>query len=229
MESQIMLPLLTVQVVPLLVIVLSALAVLVGSGFIVFYGVQSLKQASLLENPIPLRRFGLFDGQPVALIGRPQEAEYVDYNQSYECAWMQIEWQEYIRHGKNRGWRTMSRDTMKYDFYLEDEEGNKVLVINDATEVHGRINLKGDGTGNHRKNLSYLPFNTEMTVIGKAVAGQSANSYSLVKDEKVGMLLSAVSARKQAQREKMKGVLSVAGTAIAWLAFGAYLLVNLAG
>ena len=229
MESHITLPLLVTQGLPPLVMALLAVAGLIGSGIAVFYGVQSLRQASLLENPIPLQRFGLFDGRAVALIGRPKEAEYVNYNQSYDCVWMHIDWQQFTENRNNRGWNTVSRETMKYDFYLEDDQGNKVLVVNDATEVHGTKNLKSEGTGKHRKNMRYLPFNAEITVVGKAVAGQSANSYSLVKDEKLGMLLSGANAAKQAQREKLKGLLSLGVTVIAWFSFGIYFLVGLPG
>jgi hypothetical protein len=194
--------------------------------YIAYYGVQSLKQATLLAKPIPIRRLGFCDGQALAVYGRPRKYDGEDYGFGLECVWMQITWQEFRSDGDVSGWETTNVETKAYKFLLEDGQGNTVLILNDATEVHGTEKTSWEGTDSHRKKRKYLPFAESFTVVGRAVAGKSKDSYSIVKDSKVGMLLSSANPDKQAKSEKLKGRLSVILVILLWIALAVYSFVH---
>jgi hypothetical protein len=207
----------------LVMVVIVLLILTIGA---VYYGFQSLKQAALLANPIPIHKLGSYDGQTVAVYGRPRRIDLEDYGYGTECVWMEIKWQEFPKGNDFGSWRTVRVETKAYNFLLEDGQGNSVMILNDATEVHGTITTTGAGLGKHRKNTRFLQFAGNITVVGRAVAGKSKESYSIVKDSEVGMLLSSVDPKQQASSEELKGWASMVAVVIGWIALAVYIIVH---
>ncbi len=144
--------------------------------------------------------------------------------------WFHCAHQEYRRSGKRRSWRTVSEESERAVFTLESG-GREFHVEGDPTKVQGtetRTVYDDEAalglfrsSGDRRRVLRWLPVPEQLTVLGRLEA--RGGDPILVKDNKVGLLLTPHEPGHAAAIEIAKGVAGlVAVTAALALALGWY-------
>ncbi len=192
------------------IFILVSVGVLAGVGFLLYYSVQSLRQAKCLKTPVPLEALKENLDKPVAVHGRPFCESPAHGPSGEDVIWYKREHQVYRRSysGKSSSgsWRTTDAHEIVRDFEVHFPDGGRVRIACEPSEVHGtsRHVEKRGFFSNTRTLHRWLPLTPEMTVLGRlALSGEGA---TLVKDPRVGMLLTCSSPGRAALIEYAKGI-----------------------
>jgi hypothetical protein len=190
------------------ILVILVVVVLVVLGVVVWYSVQSLRQATILCNPVPLS--GLKDrlDRDVAVFGRPELTGGQLGPFGFPVLWYKVVEQEYRRSGKSGGWRTVGERERHYNFFLHFPDGGRAYVTGKPSEVHG-AHTRTDGGGflafhGARRTIhKWLPVTEHLTVLG--CLGLSKQGATLLPSKKLGLLFSTSLPGRAARWERIKG------------------------
>jgi len=177
-------------------------------GFMGYYSIQSLRQASVLGRPVPLDRLRQHMDEPVAVHGQPELRSGQAGPFGFPVLWYQQKNQEYYRRGKSSGWRTTSTRERHFDFYLHYPDGGRVYVSGKPSEVHGGHSRTDGGGffayhGQRRTIYKWLPVAPSLTVLGRlALSKQGA---TILRDKSVGLLWTTAPPASAAMTERLKG------------------------
>ena len=142
--------------------------------------------------------------------------------------WFQKRFQQRDSYGRrrNRSWRTVRQDNSPYGLRLTLSDSSTLLVRNDVpTETYGTVKeTQGGGFGaSSRVLLKYYSTHTPfLTVCGRLE--DTGESLMLVKDKRMGFLLSIHTGADQAKIETTKAWLGLAAAPLGYLAALAYFL-----
>ena len=184
------------------------------------YSVQSLRQANVLQHPIPLSRLKEHIDRDVSVWGRPEIERGRRGPTGFPLLWYKCVVQEYRRWGRTSGWFTVSRNVRHYPFFLHFADGGRVYVSGLPTEVHGTLSsTEGGGFfafhGSRRTTHTWLPAETEVVALGKL--GLSKQGATLMPSKKLGLLLASGDPKSAARMEKLKGFAGLGVCAMVFL------------
>ncbi len=199
------------------VVIFIILVVAAVAGYLVYYSVQSLKQAAVLSNPLPLSMLKDRLDTPVAVHGRPELAAGQSGPIGFPVLWYKRQDQEYRRSGKHGGWRTLNTTFKTYDFYVHFPDGGRVVVSGAPTEVHGsQTRTDGGGFfahhGMRRTIHTWLSVRPALTVMGMLALMDSGATVTPCKS--LGMVFTTSEPGKAAFVERMKGVSGLIASAV---------------
>jgi hypothetical protein len=190
---------------------LLGLLLLIGGGYLVYYSVQSIRQANVLNRPVALNRLKDHMGEAVAVHGEPELAGGDGGPYRFPVVWFCRKEQVYRSSGKSGSWRTVDSTERNYNFYLHFPDGGRIFVRNKPTERNGTgKNIdKESFFSRHRTVHEWFPLTRRLTVLGKIEL--TAEGGTLSPDEKLGMVLSVDDPKEAASKEYAKGWGGVAG------------------
>jgi hypothetical protein len=208
----------------LAVVAFAALALL---GWLAWVSLQSLLQARLLFHAA--RRFAAVarDGEAAALDGRAIVEHPLSLWGMKNLLYYRIEFYELRGYGRRRSWSKVGEEVKMAGLALEIGS-RRVEVLDLPTEVQSTRSKTEYGSGqgwlnfgwwsmdDDKTKVHYLPVGTRVTVVGRLE--RRGDREALVRDSKVGLLLSPNPPERAAWIETAKGAGGLALVAAGWAA-----------
>ncbi len=210
------------------ILLIASVAGIAFLSWLAWISIQSLIQGKLLREAREGGVSGLEPGRRVALHGEVRLSAPVRKRGLGELLWYQCKTEELRGWGKHRRWRTIGDETEMAVFGI-DVLGREIRVDGFPTEVQSkqsRMDYSSPGflglfhsNGDQRTTETYLPVRPRLTVVGR-LENRGAGWW-VVKDGKVGLLLSPEEPGEAAFWETVKGalgLLAVTGAVVAGIA-----------
>lgn len=189
-----------------------------GAAFILWVGIQSLRQAAVLRR---LAADGHLEGRfdrPFAVHGAVRIESPLRTSHGIDCLWYrEIRWERRhepasyrgSRFDSGSGWRKTSTKERLAGFSI-DPGGYKIRLRGTLTEVHSTQSfLETRDDRLQRIRITWLPPVVALTALGRL--GGTEKNPMLEADAHFGLLLSPDAPETTARRESLKGWFGVAG------------------
>ena len=207
------------------VVLIAFLAGIAVLSWLAWISIQSLFQARLLREAREGGASGLEPGRRVALHGEVRLSAVLRRSGLGELLWCRTRTQELRGWGRHRRWRTVGDETEVAIFGI-DVQGREIRMDGFPTEVQStstRTDYSSPGffglfhsNGDERVTTEFLPVAPRVTLVGRL--DRRGEGWVVVKDSKVGLLLTTKEPGEAALWETVKGVAGLLGVTAAVVA-----------